>query len=265
MVSGNRVRIQLLALFLSLLVLAGCQARSPVADTTPLVCDKPGTVSRGRVETTTRGYAYEFHLYLPPCYERDNERRYPVVYLIPGRGGGPGDWFAAAAPLTADDLILTGQVPPFIMVSTESTDADPYADAIIQDLIPHIESHYRVQADRHHRAVAGASLGGIGAYRLAFRYPEQFGSAALFGSGLISGEEEQVRTWLAAIPAADRPRVFLNCGEEDSLMLDRAQVIIALLDEFAVDTTTIFSPGEHTYSYWVANLPAYFLWLAEEW
>lgn len=265
MMSGKGVKIQLLALCLSLLILAGCQARSPVAEATPLACDEPGTVSRGRVETTTRGYAYEFRIYLPPCYERDNERRYPAVYLIPGKGGGPGDWFAAAAHLTADDLILTGQVPPFIMVSTESPDADPTVDAVVQDLIPHIESHYRVQADRNHRAVAGASLGGIGAYRLAFRYPEQFGSVALFGSGLISGEEEQVRTWLTAIPSADRPHVFLNCGEEDHLMLERAQATIVLLDQFGVDSTAIFSPGEHTYSYWVANLPAYFLWLAEGW
>ncbi len=264
MMGGSGMKKQLLVLLLTLLVLWGCQKRFP-ADTTRLApaCDEPGTVSRGTIDSAVRGYEYEYRIYLPPCY--DSQQQYPVIYLLPGRGGGPGDWFAAAGHLTADDLILTGQVPPFIMVATENTDADPYADAIIQDLIPHIESHYSIQADRHHRAVAGASLGGIGAYRLAFRYPEMFAMAGLFGSGLISGEEEQVRTWLTAIPAADRPRVFLNCGEEDVLMLERAQVTIALLDELGMDTTTIFSPGEHTYSYWVANLPAYLLWLAKGW
>lgn len=210
-----------------------------------------------------RGYAYAFQLYLPPCY--DDQQLYPVIYLLPGRGGGPGDWFAAAAHLTADDLILTGQVLPFIIVTTENTDADPYAEAIIQDLIPAIESQYPIQADRQHRAVAGASLGGIGAYRLALRYPEQFATVGLFGSGLISGEEEQVREWLRAIPAAEYPRVFLNCGEEDGLMLERTQVTMGLLDEFDIDTTAIFSPGEHIYSYWVTNLSAYILWLAEGW
>ena len=256
------------ALFLTLFLLPGFVACSPTArnnDPTPLVtaCAEPGTVSHGTIDSTVRGYGYSFQLYLPPCY--DSQQQYPVIYLLPGRGGGPGDWFAAAANHLADDLILTGQVPPFLIVTTENTDADPYAEAIRQDLMPHIESHYPIQADRQHRAVAGASLGGIGAYRLALRYPEQFATVGLFGSGLISGEEAQVREWLTAIPTADRPRVFLNCGEEDVLMLERAQVTRALFDEFGLDTTTLFSSGEHTYSYWATNLPAYILWLAEGW
>jgi enterochelin esterase family protein len=228
-------------------------------------CDEPGRVLSAQVDDTARGYPYYYRVYLPPCYDTDAGRLYPVLYLIPGRSGGPGNWFAAGVDKAADELILGGQIPPLIIVTTESIDADGYAESIFNDLLPAIESRYPIQADRAHRAVAGGSLGGIGAYRLAFRHPGHFGSAGIFGSGLVSGEEEQARQWLVAIPPPDRPRVFLNCGQEDVLMLDRAQAMIVLLDEMGIASTSIFSQGEHTYAYWVSNFPAYLRWLAQEW
>ena len=48
-------------------------------------------------------------------------------------------------------------------------------------------------------------------------------------------------------------------------MLERAQAMIALLDEMGIESTSIFSPGEHAYAYWVSNFPAYLHWLAQEW
>jgi S-formylglutathione hydrolase FrmB len=113
--------------------------------------------------------------------------------------------------------------------------------------------------------VAGGSLGGIGAYRLAFRYPEQFASAGIFGSGLISGEEAQFEQWLQAVPPDGKPRIFLNCGEGDPLMLERARVMISMLDESDFQTTTVVGEGGHDYAYWASNLPAYFQWMAQDW
>lgn len=255
--------IQGLTVYLPLAVFwfVGCRPPVPAVP----ACDEPGHILSAQVDNTTRGYPYHYRVYLPPCYDTDTNRLYPVLYLIPGRSGGPGNWFAAGVDKTADELILSGQIPPLIIVTTESIDTDSYGETLFNDLLPAVESHYRVQADRRHRAMAGGSLGGIGAYRLAFRYPNYFASAGLFGSGLVTGEEEQVRQWLAAMPAQNRPRIFLNCGEQDSLMLVSAQAMIALLEEAGITSTSVFSPGEHTYAYWVANFPAYLRWLAQDW
>lgn len=252
------------------MVLVGCRSQPGPTETAGEVqatpaCAEPGRVLRESVSETERGYAYPFNIYLPPCYEQETERRYPVVYLLPGRGGGPGDWFAAGAAETADALILSGEIPPFLIVTTESIDADRYGDDIFNDLLPYIDQQYRSRPERLYRAVAGASLGGIGAYRLAFRHPDAFASAGLFGSGIISGEEEQVREWLAAVPPENNLRVFLNCGEQDNLMLAQAEKLIAILDNAAIPSTLLSSQGDHTYAYWVANLPAYFRWLAQDW
>jgi S-formylglutathione hydrolase FrmB len=48
-------------------------------------------------------------------------------------------------------------------------------------------------------------------------------------------------------------------------MLERAEVMIEMLDMYQIDHTELFTPGAHTYNYWVSNLPAYFEWLAQDW
>jgi len=204
-------------------------------------------------------------LYLPPCYEVAAEPGYPIIYLVPGRGGGAADWFGAGAAEIADRLILAGEVPPFLLVTTESTNNDPYATDIYNDLKPFIESNYKTLTDRAHRAAAGGSLGGIAAYRLAFQYPDQFASAGMFGSGVINGENQQVADWLAATNEENRPRVFINVGEQDPFMLEQAEVMTAILDQAGVPYEFIVGEGAHTYEYWSTNLAQYFRWVAEVW
>jgi enterochelin esterase family protein len=256
--------------FLLLTVLAGCrfqpEATKPAGEAAAVfACTEPGRVLHDTIADTERGYAYPLSIYVPPCYEQESGRRYPVLYLLPGLGGSPNSWFAAGADKTADDLMNSGEIPPFLIVGTESTASDRYGDTIFNEVIPYVDQHYRTQADPTYRAVAGASLGGIGAYRLAFAYPKAFASVALFGSGIVSGEEEQVREWLAAVPPENTLRVFFNCGEQDNLMLAQAEELVAILDEAGVPATLLVSPGGHTAGYWVSNLPAYFRWLAQDW
>ncbi len=251
-------------------LLAGCQPISLELTASPELlpltgCDQTGKVVQAEVEDTSRGYPYSYNIYLPPCYQTDAEREYPILYLMPGRGSGPTAWFASGADKAADTAILDAGVPPFVIVATENTDSDSYADAILNDLIPYIESHYPILEKRNYRAVAGGSLGGIAAYRIAFQHPEQFASSALFGSGLISGEESQFNDWLEALPAGNQPRVFLNTGEQDSYLLERARVMAGILEHAGIETTLIVSEGDHNYSYWISNFPAYLSWLAKDW
>ncbi|UCC52451.1 MAG: hypothetical protein JSV68_00505 [Anaerolineaceae bacterium] len=231
----------------------------------PVDCQEAGTVERNALEENARGYAYHFQVYLPPCYELETERAYPVLYLLPGRGSGPGSWFAAGVNEKADELILSGKVPPFLIIATDNTDSDPQANTIYQELLPTVKSRYRVLDERQFQAVAGGSLGGIGAYRLVFQHPDQFASAGIFGSGLIYGEEAQLQSWLRELSPEIEPRVFLNVGEQDPLMLERAKVMEGLLFDAGIETASVYSPGQHTYSYWVSNIGLYFEWLAKEW
>lgn len=245
-------------------LLVSCQR--PAGDSfAPLDCSEASTTRRLSLEQTARGYSYSYEIYLPPCFEPSLESGYPVLYLAPGRGGGPGAWFAAGVAAVVDEAILKGEIPPFIIVATENIDSDPQASVILNDLIPTVEAMYPIRQARRYRAVAGGSLGGVAAYRMAFSRPDEFSSAAMFGSGLISGEEERVQTWLDALRFSEKPRVFLNCGLQDPFMLERAKAMTLLLDEYSISHTLLVGEGDHSYAYWVSNFPAYLQWLAEDW
>jgi enterochelin esterase-like enzyme len=251
-------------LLCSLFLLAGClPAQAPPGAASPAptpTCSTPGTVQWLAV-----GAVGEIGLYLPPCYDAQAGRLYPALYLLPGFSGTAHDWFGDGLAPTANTLILSGEIPPFLIVTTPDTFADFEGDAIVQTLLPYLEGRYHASSERRHRAVGGGSLGGASAYHLVFKHPDLFASAGIFGAGAARGEEDAILGWLSAIPAEDRPRVFLNCGEGDTDMLQRAKVLISLLDQAGIAHMEIFSPGGHSGAYWSSNLPAYFRWLAQDW
>lgn len=213
----------------------------------------------------SRGYAYRYQVYLPPCYMAEAESFYPVLYLVPGRSSASGAWFAAGLADIVDHMIWSKEILPFIIVATENTDADPMAATISDELVPIVESQYPILDDKQYHAVAGGSLGGIAAYRLAFQHPDTFSSAAIFGAGAISGEESRIQAWLSAMTDENRVRVFMDTGDEDPLMLERAEVMKSLLDEMDIENQLHTGHGGHNYAYWVDNFEIYLRWLATDW
>lgn len=231
----------------------------------PKGCTGSGKIVRAELPQPRRGYPYGYRIYLPPCFATESGLRYPVLYLVPGLSSSPDTWFAAGLAEVLDHSILSGEVPPLIIVTTENIDFDPMAETIHQELIPAVESQYPVMNDRRYRAAAGGSLGGIAAYRLALMYPDQFSSAGIFGAGVVSGEEERIKEWLASMSEANRTRVFMDCGDEDILMLERAGVMKSLLDEAGIENQLHIGQGGHNYAYWISNFETYLRWMTRDW
>jgi endo-1,4-beta-xylanase len=135
-----------------------------------------------------------YNLYLPPDYDlpADKEHRYPVLYWL--HGMGQSESTDQYPPKYLDDAIRAGQVRPMIVVYASGGQRSYYTDTpalksypeteIIKELIPHIESTYRVNATRDQRAIAGMSMGGFGALKFAFKYPELFSSVTAFAPGI---------------------------------------------------------------------------------
>jgi enterochelin esterase-like enzyme/dienelactone hydrolase len=134
-------------------------------------------------------------IWLPPDYDKDTSKRYPVLYDLHASGGTP----ARDAPGILRGLepaISSGQVPPMIVVFPnglagntlycDSHDGKyPVESVIIKDLIPHIDQTYRTIASREGRAVDGFSMGGFGAAHLGFKYPDVFGAISIMAPPLI--------------------------------------------------------------------------------
>jgi len=138
-------------------------------------------------------------IYLPPDYEKEQQKRYPILYWLHGSGGTQTK--GGEVVRRVDEAIRAGKVPAIIVVLVnglrgatmycDSKDGKwPLESVIVNDLIPHIDSTYRTIARRECRAVEGFSMGGFGAAHFGFKYPELFGVVSILAPALLGPELE---------------------------------------------------------------------------
>ncbi len=168
---------------------ATTQARDPVQWITPAIAAP--RVSHRTFESAAAKTSVSYHIYTPGTYEREPERRFPVVYWLHGSGGGLSGIPAVAKRF--DEAIQMGQLPPCLVVFVNGLEMGMYVDwsnggapvesMIIKDLVPHIDATYRTTPTREGRLLDGFSMGGYGAARLGFKYPEMFRAVSIMGAG----------------------------------------------------------------------------------
>ncbi len=157
-----------------------------------------GTVVKTAVPSAALGRDIACNIYLPAGYAADDSARYIVLYLLHGRGDTLDAWLEIKPDL--DRLIAAKEIPPVIAVMPDapsSRRAGYYIDSLFmgrpddpalppgeavetgltKDLIAAVDARYRTRADRSGRIIAGYSMGGYGALRLALAYPGLFGAA----------------------------------------------------------------------------------------
>jgi enterochelin esterase-like enzyme len=162
---------------------------APAANAGPAVA--PGVIKSAAARSATLGEDINYNVYLPAGYD-GSTRRYPVVYLLHGRGDSMSAWTQVKSRL--DELIGDGEIPPTIAIMPDapwSSRASWYVDsaykgsdpgrpvetAFFRDFVPQIDATYRTIADRSGRAIAGYSMGGAGALRYSLAHPDVFGAA----------------------------------------------------------------------------------------
>lgn len=144
------------------------------------------------------GEAINYTVYLPAGYDRSTTRRYPVLYLLHGRGDSMDAWTRVKADL--DRLIATKQVPPVLAVLPDApwndggsyyvdsayTGGKPVETALTHDLVAHVDATYRTSATRDGRLIGGYSMGGYGALRYALAHQDLFASALVLSPAVYT-------------------------------------------------------------------------------
>lgn len=132
----------------------------------------------------------------PPGYDAAQDKRYPVVYWLHGRGRSPrvGYYFveralgAMASGAAPEMIVVLVNGRPGSMFCDSFDGAIPAESVIVKDLIPHIDATYRTVASREGRAVEGSSMGGFGALHLGLKFPELFGAVTSLSGAVFPDE-----------------------------------------------------------------------------
>ena len=206
----------------------------------PISLSRAGTIERLAPLPATFVGERAVQVWLPPDYERDTQRRYPVLYLHDGQN--VFDAAAAGAEWQVDEtaqrLTIDGQIQPLIIVAVNNTSrrideytatartfegqtrgglAPAYARYLIEQLKPAIDARYRTKPDAGHTAVGGSSLGGIMSLWLAMHHSDVFGAALVVSPSLWWDDEFPLRD-VARTPlpmGLDRPRLWLDMGTNE--------------------------------------------------
>jgi enterochelin esterase-like enzyme len=241
---------------------------SPTSTITPFAClTNPGRVEEGSLDSTQP--PQEFRIYLPPCYDEKTDQRYPVLYLLHGQTYTDDQWIRLGAVDATDDLILSGESIPFIIVFPDDRywnlpPGPGFGGRLVEDLIPYIDSTYRTLPDRDQRAIGGMSRGAGWSLRLGLTYWKLFGTIGLHSPAVLQKDASKIGEWLGDIPASSRPRVFMDVGDNDQ-ELEMAQRVEAQFTDFGLTHEWHLYNGAHTEEYWSAHVEEYIRWYVEGW
>jgi enterochelin esterase family protein len=204
-------------------------------------------------------------IYTPPGYEKQQNRRYPVLYLFHGSNDIAGGWVLAGnANFVLDNLIAAKAAEPMILVMPfghavpfgaprleQAKNVSLYQEYVLQDVMPYIEANYRVAPGRPNRAIAGLSMGGGQSLHIGFSRPDLFSAVGAFSAAVPLDFEKRFAGALEQTSGVNvRPElIWFACGRDDFLF-DRSKELAALLASKKIPHTWRPTEGNHTYTHW---------------
>jgi S-formylglutathione hydrolase FrmB len=225
------------------------------------------TVITDSISSSILNRKVAYNIYLPPSYDQDPAREYPVLYLLNGWGGNNTDWTNSGMAVTMDSVIGNGAKEMVVfmpdgMNSYYCNNYDSrnlrYEDFMMQEMIPQAESKYRVVSTKETRSIAGLSMGGYGATYISFKYAESYSSSySMSGAVLYGGNEPNLQTLLdgmSAIQIAALPAYTMEIGTSDFLYANN-QTWHNLLTAKGIPHTYITREGSHQWIFWDVCLP----------
>ena len=223
--------------------------------------------------------------------------RYPVLYFLHGLGDNEQTLFKTGGWTLIEDLRERQKISNFLIVAPEGRNSfyinsadgkDPYSDFFLKEFMPFMEKKYRVKPGRAGRAIGGISMGGFGALRMAFAYPQLFSSVSAQAPALILESPKNINTasrsgsplvraltgvfgspidvahWDANNPflLAKKNRellrnlaIYFNCGQNDDYGFEKgAAALDQQLTEEQIQHEYHSYSGDHSLTYFLSHL-----------
>lgn len=183
------------------------------------------------------------HVYLPPQYEQEPSRRFPVLYMHDGQNVFDGftsyipnqEWKADEA---AESLIKAKLIEPIIIVAVDNGamaradeflptavktsdgkgtwggHADKYGDMLLTEIKPFIDRTYRTKPDGKNTGLCGSSFGGIVTLYLGIKHPEKFGKLGVVSPSLW-WDDGVMSKMVDALPSKTSQKIWLDMGSAE--------------------------------------------------
>jgi enterochelin esterase-like enzyme len=227
------------------------------------------------------------YVYTPPAYDQDRERKYPVLYIQHGGGEDETGWAVQGrTDVILDNLIAAGKAKPMLVVIANgnvpgpggarggysSTAMKGFAEELLNNVVPFIESNYRVLTNAENRALAGLSMGGGQTFYVGLGNKDKFRSLGIFSTGLFGGigsgpagagptasrtfnAEEQMPGLLSNAKSFNDALtvLYISVGEQDP-RLEPTKKVVAEFRSHGLNVEFASFPGGHEWQVWRKSL-----------
>jgi enterochelin esterase family protein len=216
-----------------------------------------------------------FYVYAPPGYDKETDKKYPVLYIQHGAGEDERCWGQQGKlDIIMDNLLAQGKTTPMLVVmsneymqpdigagyNSDSTNAfmDLFKDELIDTIIPFVEKDMRAMTDREHRAIAGLSMGGGIAFRIGMRNTDKFAWVGVFSSSAFRGQGEEIFDAEKQVPGVlTEPErfnkalklLYISSGEQDH-SFEYTKKTINTFRAKGLKLESNYFPGAHEWQVW---------------
>ena len=205
-------------------------------------------------------------VYVPPGYVRNANQRYAVLYLLHGANGDENVWYRLGrVDAIMDNLIAAGGTRPFLVVMPNGSGVPPntpqspgqnterFERDLIGDLLPLVESRYRVEVDRNARALMGLSMGGGQALSIGLNHLDLFSHVGGFSSG-FGPNPDFAKSYPDIVERGravnkDLRLLWIGCGKDDGAFAASKRLAEFLAGRGVLHTFRE-TPGAHTWMVW---------------
>ncbi len=220
----------------------------------------------------------DYYVYTPANYDPAANKTYPVLYLLHGFSDDASGWTSVGrANVILDNLIAQGAAKPMIVVmplgygtmemirrawkawsDTDlcNTNFNKFTEALLTEVMPRMESEYRITKDRNSRAIAGLSMGGSESLLTGLNHLDKFSWIGAFSSGGIPDDFQKDFPSLDEKANQQLHLLWVACGTDDHLITINRN-LREWLKTKSVKVTEIETPGMHTWMVWRRNLAAF--------
>ncbi len=221
-------------------------------------------------------------IYLPPSYDENKAKRYPVLYMHDGQNLFDAKTAAFGVEWGIDEsvnrLIATGKIDEIIVVGIDNTPEripeytpccdpkygggrlDAYMRFVVETVKPYVDTKLRTLPGKEHTAIMGSSLGGLASVYIAQRHPAVFSKAGGVSSSFWWNKGAMISKPHPRVPV----RFYIDAGGKDDGIAETTQMRDAMLKQgYQLDADLLFFTdpgGSHNEKSWAARVDKPLQW-----